>query len=49
MADEFAGLTPKEKMQLKKEKAQEAQMELMKQGAAQAKQNYQIANQKKLE
>ena len=48
-ADEFAGLTPKERMQLKKEKAQQEQMELMKAGAAQAKQNYQIANQKKLE
>lgn len=47
--DEYAGLTPKEIMKLKKEKKAQEQMELMKAGAAEAKNNYQIAKQKKNE
>lgn len=44
--DNEANLTPKERMQLKKQREADAQAELMKQGAHDAKKNYNFAKEK---
>lgn len=43
------GLTPAQRMKLKKEREAQKQMEIMKNAAADANANYNFANQKKLE
>ena len=42
--DEYAGLTPAQKMKLKKEREAQKQMEIMKNAAVEANKNYNFAN-----